>query len=192
MIKVPRSYDELNYKPYVAIMNKIPSEQPQGMDKADWSRLIHMTTLSIVLGVPESVIEAMRASEVIDLIKAISFLDVPFKPGKPTYKLKAMNELTFDEFSAYQKLRLDQWNELQGILLIVLKDITVEQIDNMSIQEVMNVFFCLNKSTKRFLNRSIYLTTLKAIATTIVTAMLALPRKLDAMLKGSLKTNGVG
>lgn len=155
--EIPKSYKELNYKLYVAIMNKIPSEKPEDVDLEDWKRFLNVTILSILLGKSEGEIEALPAYKIVELCMAISFLDVPLKPEKNSYKVKQIEELTFDEFSTYQKLRTDQWNNLEDILLLLLKGANKEQIDQMSIYDVMQVFFCLNKSTRKYLIRLKYL-----------------------------------
>ncbi len=176
--RIPKSYKELNYKAYVAIINKIPSEKPEGLTPVEWSRLVHITTLCIILGVTEGEIEALQASEVMELIQAIQFLDKPIEPEKTAYRVKQINELTYDEFVTYQRLRLDQWNNLADILLLVLKDTTPEAIDAMSIHEVVQVFFCLKMSTMKFLIRLRYSTLAKAIIQKIKAGGLALLNKL--------------
>lgn len=191
MRTLPNSYRDINYKTYVAIINKIPSDKPDGVDKEVWSRVIHMATLSILLDCSEAEIEAMRYVKVGEMIKSIAFLEVPFKPTKTAFKVKEMETLSYDEFSTYQRLRLDQWNNLGDILLLFLKDTTPEQVDNMSIEDAMQVFFCLNKSTQRFLRRLKYSTIRKAIWQTIKNPS-TLWQKRDSFSKNSFGTFGDG
>ncbi len=165
---LPKSYKELNYKTYVAILNKLPNEKPEELSPTDWSRIVHLATLSILLKVSEAEIEALPAIEVMRLIQSISYLDKPIEPAKTHLKVKDLKELTFDEFATYQRLRLDQWNNLKDILLIFLKDQTPEQIDALSIYDVMQVFFCLKKLTRKSLTRLKY-STLKTLLAQITT-----------------------
>jgi hypothetical protein len=177
--RLPKSYKELNYKKYVAIMDRIPAEKPANMDATDWAVEINMITLTILLDCQESDIEALQASEVFAMLKVIAFMDYDFeRDKKPRYEVKSVNELTYDEFVTYQRLRLDQWNNLGDILLLVVKGSTPEQIDAMSIYDAMQVFFCLSKSTTKFLTRLKYSALRKVITRTIAERFLALRLRL--------------
>lgn len=174
--RLPKSLKELNYKTWVAIINKIPTDKPEGMDEIDWSRLVNLTSLSIMLGVIPNEIEQLRATKVTELIRAISYLDIEPRPEKTRFKVKQINEITYDEFVTYQKLRLDQWNNLEAIFLLLVKDVTKEDIINLSAYDAIQIFFCLNKSTQKFLKRLKYSTMLKLINQTpklIVSKMLS-------------------
>lgn len=189
--QLPKSYKELNYKLYVAIINKIPSEKPEGLEPWEWSKLIHLATLSILLGKSEAEIEALQAVKVGELITAIAYLDKPIEQAKTAYKVKSLDELTFDEFTTYQRLRLDQWNNLEDILLIFLKGSTKEQIDAMNIYDVMQVFFCLNKSTQKYLTRLKY-STMRTIAKQIIKRILTFWQTKKNSPRPNLKTVGGG
>lgn len=189
--RLPKSYDELSFKTYVAIINKIPSEQPAGISKTDWSRLIHLATLSILLGIPEDEIEALKAVKVLELIKGIDFLNKLIEPTKNDFKVKSMKELSYDEFSTYQSLRLDQWNNLEEILNLVLKNVTPEQVAAFSIQDAMNVFFCLNKSTKKYFRLLKYWTAISLIWKATI-QIATFWRKKDSTPKKNFVAVGVG
>lgn len=191
MRALPKSYEDINYKTYIAIINKIPADKPEGVDKEIWSRVIHMATLSILLDCTEAEIENMRYVKVGEMISGISFMDIPFVPRKTKFKVKTMEELTYDEFSNYQRLRLDQWNNLGDILSLFLKDQTPEQIDAMNIQEAMDVFFCLNKSTQLFLKRLKY-SALRRLIWQIMKRPSILWKRSESISKNSSGTFGVG
>lgn len=150
---LPTCYEDINYKTYVEIMNRLPNERPEGVDSIEWSRTINLGYLSVLLGISEADVEALKHKKVAEMINAVNFLNTPMKQQKTHLKVKRPEDLTYDDFSTYQRLRLDQWNNLGNILSLVLIDVTPEQIDKMNIQEVMNVFFCLSISTHKYFSR---------------------------------------
>lgn len=188
---LPTSYDTLPYMDYIVIMNKIPSEKPDELNDSDWSRLIHLGTLSILLGVSENEVENMRAIKVGEMIKTISFLDEPPKETKNSFAVKKVTELTYDEFSTYQRLRIDQWNNLHAILSLMLVEVSPESIEAFSTQDAMNVFFCLNRSTQKYLTRLKYLTLLRATWQTIK-RMYRFWRPSESLKRESSGSVGVG
>lgn len=191
MRPLPKSYHDINYKDYVAIMNTLPASQPVDLDDTEWSRQIHLTTLAILCGVSEAEIEALRAVKVNQMILDIAFMNEPIRPAKNKFKVKSVEELSYDEFASYQNLRADQWNNLAAILSLMLKEPVKYDIDSMSIHDVMQVFFCLNRSTQKCLRCLKYSLLLKLMMTRMMTAF-GLWRKKDSTLKTSSKTNGAG
>jgi hypothetical protein len=149
--KLPKSYDEINYKTYIQILQALPDSKPDDMDEDEYHSLQTLVPLSILLDVPVIDLERLAAVELLPLIEATSFMSEPFKEAKTSLKLKSADELTYDEFVSYQSLRLDQWVNMPRILNIIVEDKTPEEIDQFSIQQAMNVFFLLNQSTKKYL-----------------------------------------
>lgn len=161
--KLPKDYKALSWQKYVKIINSIPAERPDGIDDASWSRLINLTTLSILLDMDVAAFDSLRATELIPLIKGIDYLNKPIVEAKTAFKIKAFNELTYDEFTTYQTLKADQWNNLGAILGIMVKDITPEQVEELSIYEVQQIFFLSSSYLKKYLTRSRFCLILKLI-----------------------------
>lgn len=149
--KLPKSYSEINYKTYIKILQTIPDEIPDGWDVEEYNTYILLVPIAILLGMDVSDIERLPAAELIPMIERLSFMNEPFKDAKTSLKLVDANSLTYDSYVNYQKLRLDQWSNMDKILSIIIKDKTPEEIDQLSINEVMQCFFILNRSTMKLL-----------------------------------------
>lgn len=149
--KLPLSYTDINYKTYIKILQSLPDEIPDGWYEDEYQSYILLMPISILLDTPLIEIERLPAAELMPMIERLSFLNDGFKEVKTGLKLKTANELTYDEYVNYQKLRINQWDNMDKILSIIIKDKTPEQINRLDIQTVMSVFFCLNKSTLKSL-----------------------------------------
>lgn len=191
MRPLPKNYHDIHYKDYVAIMNTIPAVQPDDLDDVAWSRQIHLTTLAILCGVSEAEIENLRHVKVTEMINAIAFMNEPVQRTKNSFKVKSIDELTYDEFARYQLLRADQWNNLQDILSLMLKEPGKYDLEGMSIHDVMQVFFCLSRSTQKYLTRLKYLHLLRLIKIRMMTAF-GQWRKSESLHRMSSKTDGGG
>lgn len=144
--KLPKNYNELSYKTYNKIINTLPAEKPAEMTVEEWNVYFHLTVLSIMLGIFVGELEKLPATELVQMINKISFLEVGLKPTKSSLKTKLYDELDYIEFVNYQKLRNDLWNNMEDLIKIVVKDEIKEEL---SVQEAYNVFFCLNKSIRK-------------------------------------------
>jgi hypothetical protein len=149
--KLPTSYDQINYKTYIQIIQTLPDSKPDDWSEDEYNSFLHLAPLSILLDVPMIDLERLPATELMPMIERVQFMAEPFKQVKTSLKLKTVKELTYDEFVSYQSLRLDQWVNMPGILSIIIKDKTPEEIDQLNINEVMQCFFMLNKSTMKLL-----------------------------------------
>ncbi|MES2062743.1 MAG: hypothetical protein V4456_12535 [Bacteroidota bacterium] len=148
--KLPTSYHEINYKTYIQIIQTIPAEKPDEWDDDEYKSFLNLAPLSILLDVPVIDLERLPAAELIPMLQRVQFMAEPPKEAKTSLTLKAMDELTYDEFVSYQSLKVDAWANMPRILKIIIKDKTSAEIDQLSISEVYAIFFTLNKSTKRF------------------------------------------
>ncbi len=149
--KLPTSYQEINYKTYIKILQAIPDEIPDGWDYEEYKSYLILVPLSILLDIPVIDLELLPATELIPMIERTAFMNTPFKEAKTALNVKQANELTYDEYVNYQKLRESQWDNMPQILRIIIKDKTPTEIDQLSIETVMSVFFCLNRSTVKSL-----------------------------------------
>jgi hypothetical protein len=151
--RLPKSYFETPYKTYNEILNTLPPEQPDDMDDDEWGGYVKFVILSKLLDVPVIDLERLPIDELLPLMSGIDYFDKDVQPTKNTLKIKPMHKLTYDEFVNYQKLRANQFNHTTEILMIVLEGKSEEEINNMSVSEVYEAFFMLNKSTKKSLTR---------------------------------------
>ncbi|TFF34397.1 hypothetical protein [Mucilaginibacter psychrotolerans] len=176
--KLPTSYDQINYKTYVQILQTIPAEKPDEWDDDEYKSYLNLAPLSILLDVPVIDLERLPATELMPMLQRVQFMAGPIKNAKTSLSLKAMDELTYDEFVTYQSLKVDAWANMPRILKMIVKDKTAEEIDQLSISEVYAVFFTLSKSTKRFTTLLIRSLALKMVKQTLM----MLWRKVKLML----------
>lgn len=151
-MKLPTSYDQINYKDYIKIINLIPAEKPDDWDDDEYNSFQTLAPLSILLDIPIIDLERMSAEVLLPMIDKVAFMNEPFKQAKSALNLRTAKELTYDQFVNYQTLRLDQWVNMPAILNIIIKDKTPDEIDQLDIQTVMSVFFSLNRSIKKSLS----------------------------------------
>ncbi|MCC8409903.1 hypothetical protein LJ707_13275 [Mucilaginibacter sp. UR6-1] len=147
--KLPTSYHDINYKTYIKIIQAIPAELPEGWDEDEYNSYITLIPLSIFLDIPVIDLERLPATEIVPMLQRLQFMNEPIPEAKTTLKLKAESELTYDEFVSYQKLRLSQWDNMEKILNLIIKDKTAGELSLLTIPEVVAVFFILNKSTNK-------------------------------------------
>ena len=150
--KLPTSYDQINYKSYIKIINLIPAEKPDDWDDDEYNSFQTLAPLSVLLDKPIIDLERLPATELIPMMQKVAFMNEPFKQANSALNLRTAKQLTYDQWVNYQTLRLDQWVNMPAILNIIIKDKTPDEIDQLDIQTVMSVFFSLNRSIKKSLN----------------------------------------
>ncbi|GAA4907071.1 hypothetical protein [Mucilaginibacter defluvii] len=147
--KLPTSYHDINYKTYIKVIQSIPAELPDGWDEEEFNSYITLIPLSIFLDIPVIDLERLPATELVPMLQRLQFLNEAIPEVKTTLKLKADTELTYDEFVSYQKLRLSQWDNMEKILKLIIKDKTADELSLLTIPEVVACFFMLNKLTNK-------------------------------------------
>jgi len=164
--QLPKSYQELKFTKWLEIINTLPSEKPDDYDNDDWVEYINLTILSILLDTTPDAIRACKPTEVIEMIKGISYLNEVPQPGKTSLKTIDISKVTYDQFVTYQKLSSNAFNKFEEILAILLPDTTKEQIQNLSVQEVTDCLKKLNLSMMKSYNSSMISLSLKVLKQT--------------------------
>lgn len=152
--RMPKSYRDINYKSYIYMQDNIIQEQPEGMELEEFQIYQTYAMLSILLDTPISELEQVSYACFIQLIEALKFLDQPIVLSESAYKLKDVDTLTFKDFQTLIKAVEDPYSNMDDILSIITIDLTADQINNLSIYEVMCVMGKLMNSLKKSLLRS--------------------------------------
>jgi|GEM_PF-3177256 len=164
--RLPKSYNELKFTKYLQIINTIPATKPDDYTDDDWNEYVHLTILSILLEASVEAIRACKPTEVIEMIKGITYLNEVPKPSKTKLKTIDISKVTYDQFVTYQKLSSNPFNNFVDILSILLPDTSKEEIQNLSVQEVTDCLKKLNTSLLKSYNSSIISLSLKMLKQT--------------------------
>lgn len=175
--RLPKSYEEINYKKYIQIIQTLPDSKPDEWDEDEYNSFLTLVPISILLDVPVIDLERLPAIELMPLIQAVSFMAEPFKEAKTSLKLKEINTLTYDEFVTLQNLRNDHWVHMPKILSIIIENKSPEEIDQLSISEVIACFFTLNGLTKKYIQSLTISLALQIVKQNLMKIWLSLKQK---------------
>ncbi|WP_121811022.1 hypothetical protein [Mucilaginibacter kameinonensis] len=153
--RIPRNYKEVNYLKYIQIM-QIPTEPDEAnYDVEEYNAYVQYAMLSILLDVSITELTQLPATTIISLLTAINFMNTPIQKTRCDLDIKMIEEITYDEWVAFNKLNADgqQWENMPQILRLLIKNKSDQEIANLSIYDVMQFFFALTRSTLKSLNR---------------------------------------
>jgi len=146
---LPGSWDELKLKDYLKLF-KVKVKETDDIDNqfVDMDNLLG--TLSALTGVPENELEQFPLESVNRLATKILFIHQLPVDKKPKTRLKKIEELTYNDYVFFVSHAKDVWSVMPAIIKSFLKDdLTEEQINNFSMQEVHAIFFTLNKRLRK-------------------------------------------
>lgn len=154
--RLPKSYRELNYKTYLNIINNVLVQLPEDWDgnEEDFKIYQSYSTLSLLLNIPYSELEVLPFSTIQQLLLALEFMNVEIPIGYTNIKVKDVEALTYKEYQSLIYMLPQMFEHIDDILEITVLDLTKEDIDKLSIWEVMQIMGKLILSCKKSLNLS--------------------------------------
>ena len=180
--KLPGQWSDLKLKDYIKLAPVINGTQVADdvFDADIYTAKIEsdldksLSIISLLTDVTVEELEAKPMTEVTELIGKLSFMNDLPNQDKPVTKYKKFTELTYDGFITFEKLQRDISDEgilgnaisnLPVMLSVFSKDgLTPEQIEELSMSEVIASFFILEKNIQKYLRsiqRSLLLQVMK-------------------------------
>jgi hypothetical protein len=154
--RLPKSYREVNYKTYLDIINNVMVDKPDSYIGEEDEFLFYQSysTLSLLLDIPYTELEELPFTVIQPLLSGLDFLNNEIPLSYSSVKIKDIEVLTYKEYQSLIYLMPEMFNHIDDILEIVVVDITKEQIDKLSILEVIAIMGKLATSYKKSLNHS--------------------------------------
>lgn len=154
--RLPKSYRELNYKTYLNIINNVVVQLPDDYigSLEDFKIYQSNCMLSILLNMPYDELEQLPVSIYNQLLSGIDFMNYDIPNTYTTVAVKDVEILTYKEYQSLIYMIPNMFEHIGDILELVVIDLTKEDIDKLSIWEVMQIMGKLKQSCKNSLNRS--------------------------------------
>jgi len=172
--KMPRTYRDINWKTYLLLQENIMIDQPDNVDDEDFQLYQTYCVLSILCNIPLSDLDKLPFPTMLKLMDGLKFLDAEIVITESPYNLKDLETLTFKDFQSLIKMVQDPYSNMEDILSIIVTDLTTQQINQLSIFEVMQVMGKLTKSLRKSLLRSQRFLVWKIIVKTLKMKMIHL------------------
>jgi hypothetical protein len=185
--KLPATWEQLTLKDYLKLSPVLNDDEPEPIDEdiftikmlSDMDKNIQV--LSLLTDVSIEAIEALTMGELIRLTQRVEFLSTPPKETKTTIKYKQYNELSYGDWTTFQKLNLDfsEASILSSAVANLPLMLSVFALDkshnevfflNQSLPEVLAGFFIVNKSLRKYI-RSLERSLLKSQFKTYLNAI---------------------
>ena len=180
--KLPASWNELtiaDFKKLNPIIEKlIKNEDINAVD-------IHIEILSTLLDVTPIEIESLPIADVIELSKKIAFVnETPIAKGKTSFRWKDVTDITYSEYILFMNLKGSILDNTDNFIKYFAKDkLTTEEINQMSVQELINGFFLFNRMLTKSVKSSIWQTKLKLMKQKMILKKDRLKANLQSLLK---------
>lgn len=155
-IKVPESWDEVEYGKYLYLCNYDFSKTKEGssVDSFDY----HLILLSMVLGVSESELMKLPFVDYSRIQNTLKFIETtPVRKPSKRFKFIPLKEISMDKWVAYERLKTDFTNNSPAILSMFLQDehkIEAGKIRELPTSEVLDGFFTLQRNCHLSMKRS--------------------------------------
>lgn len=146
---VPENWSEIPYKNYLKLTN---TELDFTEDVSSFDSL--QTMIAIILEAQIDDLSSLKVNTYQSIINTLSFIEEAPERSGSKWSIKSINELTYDEFVRYEKMKgSPMMNQIQ--ILSMMSGKNMVEISNMPVTEVLDGFFYLWKSVKRYINSSI-------------------------------------
>ncbi|WP_316797312.1 hypothetical protein [Pedobacter agri] len=182
--KIPKGWNEIKLSTYIELINMLPTE-PDIQD-IEYQQEVFEIYFYVFTG--ESIIDTyIKSDEISAILSRLSFLDNVPKTGKYKIGLKKADELSYNDFTAFQKFTEDP-NELLNnmgeiVKLMSLNDVNVEEL---TVDEAFNSFFLLRNQTRKLLNRSLLYLAVKILKLVVVQLFNKVIKKFRMLFKKPL------
>ena len=155
-MKMITQWQDLPFKKYLEIVNL-------DFELDDLSNAIYLVSILTDKSIEE--VEKMKAKEFTKYSSNLKFLESQpnSKNSKFDWQVKKIEDITMDDFIAFNNLKDDINNFPTMLSFMSLNNIIKDDINAMNTEDILNGFFLLNKQLKKYIVTTLLFLILKAM-----------------------------